>query len=94
MAGCPADDGSQADDGIVFARFCHLLGNEGNFKGTGNPGCRNVIISHAVTFQRIIGAAEKTAADEFIETGNDNPYFNTRNLLIYLLYLYHSYHSP
>ena len=78
MAGRTADDGTEANDGVVFTRFCHFLSDQRDFKSARNPSRRNIIIVDAVTMESIVGAAEQFAANKFIETSDDNTKLRTR----------------
>ena len=78
VAGSAADDGTEANDGIVFARFCHFLSNQGDFKSARDPGCRNICVIDAMAMEGVISAAEELAADEFVETCDDDAEFRTR----------------
>ena len=63
-----ADNRAEADNGVVFTRFGHFLGDEGYFKGAGDPGRRDVVVAYAVTMEGVVCAAEELAADKFVET--------------------------
>ena len=78
MAGSAADDGTEADDGVVFTRFCHFLGDQRDFKGARDPGRRNVCVIDAMTMESVVSAAEELAADEFVETCDDDAELRTR----------------
>ena len=78
VAGSAADDGTEADDGVVFARFGHFLGDQGDFKSTRDSGRRDVCVVDTVAMESVISAAEELAADEFVETCDDDAEFRTR----------------
>ena len=78
VAGSAADDGTEADDSVVFARFCHFLGDQGDFKGARDPGRRNVCVIDAMAMESVVSAAEELAADEFVETCDDDAELRTR----------------
>ena len=70
----PADHGSEADDGVVFAGEGHLPGHERNLERSGYPGHLEILPRTAVTQERVLRSSEQLGSDEFVETGRYDAY--------------------
>ena len=70
VVGLPAYDRAQADHRVEPPRRRHLLGDERQLEGPGNPGHRNVRVVHAALGQRRFGAGQQPGRDERIEAGD------------------------
>ena len=57
-----------ADDGIILAGECQLLGSQRNFKCTRHPCQSNIVAVSAVTQQAILSAANQLCCNKLVET--------------------------
>lgn len=67
-----ADDSAKADDGIIFAAFCHFLRRERDLEGARHPREVDFVHVEAMTGETIGCAVDKFGNDDFIETGGDD----------------------
>src|SRR5262245_60329556 len=72
MIGVAADDGAQTNDGDVVFRSCQTLGDERDFKGTGNPSDIDRVIGDTVSLKRVYGAGDKIIDDEIVKPRRDD----------------------
>src|SRR6185369_998174 len=70
-----ADNGAQADDGIVFSAFCQLLGCQRNLECPWNAGNMDILVVATMTDQGVNGTFQQTFGDEAVETADNDPEF-------------------
>ena len=71
VAGAAADDGAEADHGVVAAARGHLFGDQRYLKGAGHPGDGDIVIVHTAAPEPVESAAEQAGGDELVEAGTD-----------------------
>lgn len=71
VGGVAADKASQADDGIVFFRFCERTRRRRNLEGAGDADESNIFFIGSGADKAVEGALKKPFSDESIEAGHD-----------------------
>ncbi len=64
-----ANDGAEADYGVVATCLRHLLCSQGGLEGPGHPGDVDILPAHIVPYQAVYGAADQLGGDELVEAG-------------------------
>ena len=85
VAGSAADDGTEAMTASYLPDSAIFWAIRGISKSARDPGCRNICVIDAMAMEGVISAAEEFAADEFVETCDDDAEISHQNRLIYLL---------
>jgi hypothetical protein len=77
MRGRTANDGTQADDGIITPLGGHFFGQQRDFKGPRNLDDVDVFIPGPGAQQGVHGTADEFFGDKIVETAHDEGKFFT-----------------
>ena len=70
MVGLMANDGTEADDGVVVVGVCGVEGGNGKLEGPRDP--KDVVRGDAMTFDGLLCAGKEAGDDVFVEARDDD----------------------
>jgi hypothetical protein len=79
VRGVAAQQATQANDGVVFFSLGESACGGWNFKRAWYPNNFDVVLVGPRTQKPVIGTAQQSFRDEFVEAGDDNAEFSSRS---------------